>query len=171
MDISKVYNANVYIDGTNNLLGRAGEVTLPDIAVATEEHMALGMIGKVLLPTGLEAMEAKIKWSGFYADQLKTGADPFTAHKLQLRANVQTFGAAGLTAEKPLVILMTCRWKKSPLGVFGAQKATEYEEELTVTYVKVTLDGEELVEIDVLENVWKVGGKDIVAAYRKNLGG
>jgi P2 family phage contractile tail tube protein len=171
MRISKIFNGNVYVDGTSNLLGKASEITLPDIAVETDEHMALGMIGKVSLPTGLALMEAKIKWAGFYAEQLVNGANPFQAHKLQVRASVESYEAEGRVEETPLVVLMTCRWKKTPLGVIGAQAATEYEEELTVTYVKVTLGGKELIEVDVLENVWKVNGVDILAQYRKNIGG
>lgn len=171
MEISKLYNVNVYVDATNDLIGRAGELTLPEITAAQDEHQALGMIGKIMLPTGLEQLEGKIKWSGFYADAVKFGANPFVAHKVQVRGNVQTFGADGLQTEVPLVVLMTVKFKKHPLGVMAAQTQAETEQEFSCTYVKVTLDGQELVEIDVLENVWKVGGVDILAAYRKNLGG
>lgn len=171
MQVQKIYNVNVYIDGTNNLLGRASEMTLPEVTAAQDEHSALGMFGKIMLPTGLDPLEAKIKWNGFYADQQKFGANPFTAHKLQVRGNLQVFDATGLAAEQPFVAHLTCKFKKSPLGVYAPQASPEFEQELSVTYVKTILNGEELVEIDVLNNVWKVGGNDILAAYRKNLGG
>lgn len=171
MQISKIYNANCYIDGTNSLLGRAAEITLPDIAAETDEHKALGMIGSISFPTGLAAMEAKVKWNGFYPEVLTLGANPFTAHKLQLRASVESYEAGGRVAEKPLIVLMTARFKKTPLGTFGAMTSVEFEQELYATYIKATLDGVELVEIDVMENVWRVGGVDILAAYKKNLQG
>lgn len=171
MNVSKVFNANVYIDGTNNLIGRAKEVTLPEVAAVTEEHKALGMVGTLELVTGLAVLLTKIKWAGWYADQLTLGANPFVSHKLQVRASVETYGAGGRMGEVPLVVLLTCSWKKTPLGTFASGAGQEPEDELSTTYVKVTLDGKELVEIDVHENVWRVNGVDVLETYRKNLGG
>lgn len=171
MNVSKVFNANVYIDGTNSLLGRAKEVTLLDVVANTEEHKGLGMVGALELPNGLAAMVTKIKWAGWYPDQLTLGANPFKSHKLQLRASVEEYGAGGRVGEKALVVLLTVSWKKTPLGAFVSGAGQEPEDELTTTYVKVTLDGKELVEIDVHENVWRVNGVDVLETYRKNLGG
>lgn len=169
MDISKIYNSNVYLDGTNKLLGKAGEFTLPDIAAVTEEHKALGMIGKLELVMGLEKLEAKVKWTGFYPEHLD-GANPFAARKLQVRSNVQTFGPSGLLTELPLVTSLTATFKKIPLGVLGAGAGVELEDELSVSYIKQDLAGQELLEIDIHENIWRVRGKDILAAYRANIG-
>lgn len=170
MDIQKIFNANVYIDGTNNLVGRASEIVLPEISMATEEHKALGMIGTVVMPTGLEAMTSTIKWNGFYADALKLAGNPFAAHKLQVRASVEVYGAAGRVAEKPLVVTLVARFKKLPLGSLAPMASYESQHELTVTHLKVTLDREDLVEIDVMTNKWTVGGVDILAKYRAALG-
>lgn len=171
MRVSKIFNANIYVDGTNALLGRAKEITLPEVAVKTEEHVGLGMIGALELPTGLSVMTTKIKWAGWYADQLVLGANPFEAHKLQVRAPQESYEAGGRVAEVPLVANLTVRWKKTPLGVFAAQTGQEPEDELTTTYCRVVLGGRELVEIDVIENVWRVDGVDVLERYNKALGG
>lgn len=171
MNVSKVFNANVYIDGTNSLLGRASEITLPEVAVKKEEHVGLGMIGAIELPTGLGLLTTKIKWKGWYADQLTFGANPFVARKLQVRASQETYGPGGRLAEVPVLVQLTCRWTKTPLGVFAAQAGQEPEDELATTYVRVVLGGVELLEIDVLENVWRVNGEDVLANYNKALGG
>jgi hypothetical protein len=170
MEISKIYQSNIYLDGTNSLLGKASEVTLPDIVAVTDTHQALGMIGKVELPSGLDVLVTKIKWTSFWADRIAMGANPFKAHKLQVRANVETFGADGRTGEEALVALLTCRFKKSPLGVFAPQANPQFEDELATTYVKVTLGKRELLEVDVIENIWRANGVDILSAYRSNLG-
>lgn len=169
MDISKIYNSNVYLDGTNNLLGKASEITLPEIATVTEEHQALGMIGTLEFVMGLEKLEAKIKWNGFYPEHLD-GANPFAARKLQVRSNVQTFGPGGLLVELPLVTFLTCTFKKISLGVLGPQAATEFEDDLACSYVKQVLAGEELLEIDIHQNIWRVRGKDVLETYRANIG-
>lgn len=170
MQIRKIYNANVYLAGTNSLLGRAKEVALPELVVNMDAHRGLGQIGDIELPTGLAALVTKIKWAGWYPEQLEN-ANPFAATQLQVRANTQVFGAGGLEQEQALVVLLTVTWKKSPLGTISAGTAGEPEDELATTYVKVTLGGEELLELDVHANIWRVKGVDVLAQYRANLGG
>lgn len=45
IEINRITNANIYLDGTN-LLGRAEEVKLPDVSMIMQEHKALGMVGR-----------------------------------------------------------------------------------------------------------------------------
>jgi len=171
VDISQILNANVYIDGTNNLLGKASSITLPDVKALVEAHRGLGMIGTVEFPTGLDVLTTKIKWSGFYGDAIKLGGNPFKAHKLQVRASVERFSAGGREEEISLVCSLTCSWKTKPLGSFAAGAKQETEDELSTTYLKLTLGGKDVLEIDVHENVWKVDGVDVLETYKKNLGG
>ena len=102
---------------------------------------------------------------------IKLGCNPFTSHKLQVRASVETFGAGGREAEVPLICSLICSWKTTPLGALSAGAKQETEDELTTTYLKLTLDGKEVLEIDVHQNVWKVDGVDVLENYKKNLGG
>lgn len=171
MEISQILNANVYIDGTNNLLGRAASITLPDVKATIETHRGLGMIGSVEFPTGLEVLVTKIKWAGFYADAVKLGSNPFASHKLQARASVEAFGPGGRVSEESLVCSLICSWKTKPLGTFAPGTKQETEDELSTTYLKLTQNGKDLIEIDVHQNVWKVDGVDVLATYKKNLGG
>jgi hypothetical protein len=167
--ISKIMNANLYT-GAKDHLGRVAEAKLPEVAVKVIDHVGLGMIGTIQLPAGLEAMTMTLKWAGHYPEAAILGANPFKTQALQFRANHETYGADGRIAQKPLVIDVRGRWTKSQLGTLKPQEAAEYEDELTVDYVKVKLDGQELVEIDVLNNIWKVNGEDLLAEFRTNLG-
>jgi P2 family phage contractile tail tube protein len=45
------------------------------------------------------------------------------------------------------------------------------ESNLAVTYVKVEIDGQPVVEFDAIANIYKVDGIDILAQYRSNIGG
>ncbi|MFN4149235.1 MAG: phage major tail tube protein [Rhodocyclaceae bacterium] len=38
-------------------------------------------------------------------------------------------------------------------------------------YMKLTVDGQDVTEIDVLENIYKAGGVDLLAQYKANIGG
>jgi P2 family phage contractile tail tube protein len=46
----------------------------------------------------------------------------------------------------------------------------ELETDFAVYYCKLEIDGEAIVEIDVLANIYKVAGVDKLAKYRANLG-
>jgi hypothetical protein len=129
------------------------------------------MAGTLELPAGLGPLVATAKWSGFYADAVKLAANPFVARAFMIRANHKTFGAAGVEAEVPLVCQLTGTWKKLALGTLKPQEAAEYDDEIACSYLKLTLDGDELVEVDVYQNIWRVGGEDILAPFRQTLGG
>lgn len=170
MQISKITNANVYIDGSLNLLGKAKQITLPELTTTVETHKALGMIGNIEYPVGLDAMVTKISWHGFYPEALSS-ANPFASHKLQVKAPVQRFGAGGLEETVALTVFLTVAWKKSPIGVFGPSASSDTEDELMTTYCRVKLGSDVLVEVDAHENIWKIKGVDVLAEYRKALGG
>ena len=169
-EISKVYHANVYVDGTTSLLGQLSEVKLPDIALATSEHKGLGMFGTVELPSGIGALVMALKWSGFYADAKKLGANPFKSRRIQIRANHETYDEGGRIAEVALVITVAGSWKKAGGDTFKGQEASDTDDEVTCTYLKCELDGVELYEIDVINNIYKVDGEDLLENMRKNLG-
>ena len=65
IEINKLTNANVYMNGVN-LLGRAEEVQLPQIKHKMAEHKALGMVGSAEFFAGIDKMECKIKWNALY---------------------------------------------------------------------------------------------------------
>jgi P2 family phage contractile tail tube protein len=169
--INKVFNANVYLDGTNDLMGRAAEIKLPELAAKMAEHSAVGMVGTLELPTGLDKMSMTFKWAGFYPEVVKAQMNPFGAHKFQIRCNLETYDASGRAAQVPLVILVTASSKKAALGTVKAQESLNSDDEWSVTYIKVTSNGEELVEVDVYQNIWKVGGVDVLETYRANVSG
>lgn len=167
--VNRLTNANVYLNG-KSLLGRAEEVNLPDIKHMLSEHKALGMVGKVELWSGVDKLEAKIKWNSFYADVHKQFADPFKALNLQLRSSLEVYTAQGRTEQQPVVVFLTGQSKNFPTGNFKQHDNVELESNLTVTYVKVVVNGENIIEFDVLSNIFKVAGQDVMATYRQNLG-
>lgn len=169
-EINKIFNANVYLDGTLSLLGRAGEMTLPEMAVDTQSHKALGMFGELELPSGLKAMKCDIKWTGFYADHLRAAANPFNAHSLQVRGSLETWTSQGRTREVPVVWTMTAGWTTAKLGTLKPKEGAEFDDEMAVSYVKVAHDGQAVCEIDVFNNIWTVAGEDVLARWRANLG-
>ncbi|MEX3629041.1 MAG: phage major tail tube protein [Burkholderia sp.] len=170
IQINNVVNANIFVNG-NSLLGRAEEIQLPDLSIKEVEHKALGMVGTIVLPAGFDKLEGKIKWNSFYSDVWLAVCDPFTPVTLMCRSSVETFNSQGRQVQAPLVTQLTITIKKMPLGTFKPHDNAEFQSEFTGTYIKQQLNGKDIIELDVMANIFKVGGVDKLATYRANIGG
>ncbi|WP_294348487.1 phage major tail tube protein [Prosthecochloris sp.] len=170
IEIKRLTNANVYIDG-NSLLGKVDECKLPEVNVSMSEHKALGMQGKLEFPSGIDKMEATFKWNSLYPDVLTKIANPFKAAEMQVRGALATYGNAGRTDEVPVVVYLTGSFKKFPMGGFKQSDNVEAETAMSVTYCKMEIDGQVILEVDALANIYKIGEVDLLEAYKKAIGG
>lgn len=170
IEINRITNANIYLNG-NSLLGRAEEIKLPDISAIMAEHKALGMIGKIELPSGFDKLEGEIKWNSLYQEVARTVGNPFKAVQLQCRSSVESYAAQGRIREVALVTYLTVMFKKNPLGTFKQHDNAEFGSSFSATYIKQVIDGEEVLELDYMANIFRIGGEDMLADYRANIGG
>lgn len=168
-NVNRLTNANIYQNGAN-FLGMAEEITLPVIKSKMSEHKALGMNAAIELVSGMDKLEARIKWNSFYPDAMVMAANPFAAVQIQCRSSLEVYSAAGRLEEQPVVCYMTAQYKDFPLGNFKQSDNVELESTLNVTYVKLVINGREIVEVDTIANIYKVDGVDLLANYRANLG-
>ena len=169
IEINKLTNANIYMNG-NNLLGRAEEVNLPQIKHKMAEHKALGMVGSAEFFAGIDKLECKIKWNALYPNVLKECASPFNAVMIQVRASLETYNGTGRIEEVPAVAFLTGTFKEFPMGNIKPQDNAEYETQMSVTYAKLVVNRQDIFEIDVLQNIYKVGGIDMLANFKRNIG-
>ena len=170
IQLNRITNANIYVDG-NCLLGKAEEIKLPDITAMMSEHKALGMVGKIELPSGFEKMEGEIKWNSFYRDVWLKMNNAYSMVQLQVRSSVETYGAMGRMQQQPLVTFLSVMFKKNPMGTFKQNDNAEFSSSFACYYIKQQLAGEDMLELDVLANIYKVGGVDQLDIYRNNIGG
>lgn len=166
--VKKITDANVYLDGTS-FLGKASEVNLPDLKFKMTSHNALGMFGAIELASGLEAMTATIKMNGLYKEFQKILSDPFTSRILMVYSNQETWTGAGRTAQEQVVLTLVGTPKGAPLGTFKQHEAVDATGEFSITAAKLEIAGETVFEVDVLNNIFKVDGNDLLADYRANL--
>lgn len=169
IEINKLTNANVYLNGVN-LLGRAEEVQLPQIKHKMAEHKALGMVGSAEFFAGIDKMECKIKWNALYPAVLTQCSNPFNAAMIQVRASLETYNGTGRISEVPATAFIIGTFKEFPLGNIKPQENAEYETTMAVTYAKLIVDKMEVFEIDVLQNIYKVGMVDVLTKFKKNIG-
>lgn len=167
--VNRLTNANVYLNG-NNMAGKASEIDLPVVAQRMAEHNALGMSALMELPAGFDKMEARIKWNSFYPDAFGEMADPFKVHAIQCRSSLENYTSAGRTAETPYVVFMRGTFKSVPPGQFKQHENVEMESTVNVLYIRVEANGQTIMELDALANIYKVNGVDLLSTYRANLG-
>lgn len=169
LKINKLTNANLYLNG-NSLIGRVAEFDIPKPEYTQQEHTALGLFGKMQFASGMEILEARLKWTSYYPDGNGQLANPFSSVNLQLRGSLETHESAGRTAQVPYACFMVCTPKSTDLGKFKPNADAEFEQEFTVSYIKLEVDGVAVYEVDVLANIFKINGEDVLATYRANLG-
>ena len=169
LTVNRLTNANIYVGGSS-WLGKAEEIMLPDISHKMAEHKGLGMVGTIELPSGIDKMEMSIKWNSFYPEVLTASSSSSDLADIQVRANLETYTNGGLTGEKSVVVYLKGAFKNIPVGTFKQHDNVELTSKLTVCYVKMEIDGASLYEVDVMNNIYIVGGVDKLDNYRKNLG-
>src|SRR5579872_239873 len=104
--VNRLTNANIYIDAFG-MLGRAEQVDIPRPKHVMSEHKGLGMAGKGDFWAGVDKLEAKIKWASIYPEVEVLIGTPFLVHLFQVRGSINTFTSLGLTAQTPVIYLMT----------------------------------------------------------------
>lgn len=167
--ISKLYNANVYLDGTS-YAGLAEEVTLPDLKPKVSEHKALSNIGSFELPTGLDKMGMKIKWNTVNGAVMANSADFYNARDIMIRSSIDVWENGSKVGTQSVTAFLRGLSKTLPAVGFKHQDNPEVETEFSVTGYKLEIDGAVVFDVDYFANVYIVDGVDMLADYRANLG-
>lgn len=159
-------NMNLFVDG-RGYAGRVDEVQPPKLTLKTEEHRAGGMDLPVEVELGMEKLEATLTISDhdpeiFKLFGLLDGRDV----QITLREAYQRQGEAAV----PVVIQMRGGWKEIDPGSDKPGDKSTLKVQLALSYYKMTMDGEELVEIDAKNLIRQIGGEDQLASVRAALG-
>ncbi len=169
VEVNRITNAGIYADG-DSYIGKVEEITLPMIKPTMSEHKSLGMNSKIELTSGIDKLEGKIKFNSNYPGVKKKFANFYNFIQLQVRYMVETYSSTGRTVTKGVVFL-TIQSKGVHGGVFKQHDNVENESDFNILYMKEIIDGQEIYEIDTFNNIYKVGGVDILKDYRDAIGG
>jgi P2 family phage contractile tail tube protein len=165
--INRITNANAYLDGTT-LIGRLEEIELPSIKFTTDDVKNLGLFATIEMTSGLDKMEAKLKWNAVYGDNFKAES-PLKSVSLTIKSNMKSQGAAGVLKNIPVTVTISGVFKEIPLGTLkGQEKIDGLQHVMTVYYVKLEEDGKQIYEVDVFNNIIKFGSEDILNEFRLN---
>ena len=159
----------VYEDATEYI--GISEVTLPEISNITEEISGAGIGGKIesVILGAIEAMSLTLNFRTVTNNAIKLH-EP-RQHNIDLRAAQQQKDTVKGTTEVVSVkhILVVTPKKLNP-GKVATAAAAEVSGEYAVSYYATYIDGKKKLEIDPLNYIYYVNGKDYLADVRKALG-
>ncbi|WP_199098971.1 phage major tail tube protein [Dyella sp. ASV21] len=160
-------NFDVFQDG-KSWLGQVSSLTLPKLARKMEEFRAGGMDSAIKLDTGGEAMQMTINAAGYLRDAIrKFGTTRVDGVQLRFAGAYQSESSGDYDSVE---IVTRGRYSEIDRGDAKPAQATEHKFQFEVAYYKESVNGQELIEIDVLNNIFRVDGVDLLAAQRAAMG-
>lgn len=158
---------NVYKNG-KQLIGVAGELTLPEVANLMDSMEGAGTGGNMDIPViGLiDELEMEIPFMSICQDTFSI-MDPTESADLTLNGAIQ--GAdpgTGKVAYQNISISVRGVVKKFTPGTMKAGSKMNSSLTLGLSYYKIVVNGKTQLEIDRYNGVYKVNGKDIMKEVR-----
>ncbi|HIA1568217.1 TPA: phage major tail tube protein [Salmonella enterica] len=165
----RLINFTVYGEGSR-IIGIA-DAKLPSIEMMTETVSGAGIAGEIETGTlgHFKSMSVSLKWRTLTAD----GTNLFlsSSHQVDFRGSQQVYDAGtGKYKTVPICASMKLNPKKLDLGSLQVSKATDTENEFEVLYLKLFINGKEVLEIDKLNYICIFNGEDILQTVRDDLG-
>ena len=162
----KINDANAYLAGTR-MIGVAASVDLPEVNMKTGTVEGFGVGGEIDSPTigQWESFEQEVQFNTLYSSAVDM-LNPLTVVNLTFRAAQQVYDKTGGYDFKGLRVVEMGRVKKFKPGKIEKSEGMEATVTLELTYIMIEVDGEQLIEIDKLNGVYKVKGVDMLAKVR-----
>ena len=162
-------NFAVY-EGANEFLGMA-EVALPEFTTLAEEIQGAGIAGSFNGPYvgHLEAMSLELNFRSVTKSAIRL-MEP-VSHQIEMRAAQQKWNNISGRMEQEAVkhVAVVTPIKYAP-GKLAPASPTESSGEYSVSYYALFIDGEKLIEIDIINFIYFVNGVDYLEDVRKALG-
>jgi P2 family phage contractile tail tube protein len=149
--------------------GKVQKVTLPKLTRKMEEYQAGGLDAPIEIDMGMEKIIIDELILAEMVDDVITsfGTSKIDGVSVRLTGSIK---AEDQEEEIPVKVTMQGRWSEIDMGSFESGKPGEMKLKAALVYYKLEKDGKELIEIDLLNGVSKVNGKDLLAKRRANLG-
>lgn len=165
----KLKNLNLFNDG-NSYLGLVKSLTLPSLGRKMEGYRGGGMNGPVKADLGMSDDGIQFEWKTGGLDLISLrqfGAVNASSVALRFSGPYQQDDTGEISNVEVVV-----RGRHETIEMGDAQPGEDTEHSMTTTcsYYKLTVDGEEIIEIDLLNFVEKVNGVDMLEKHRTAMG-
>lgn len=163
---TKINRYNVYNEA-EKLIGAGDEVSLPDFEAMSETLSGAGILGEIDDPAVGHFSKMEITIPFRVLDEESTQMlDTTKAVRITLRGAQQTLSPEGDIAFRNMRVVTRGRPTKLSAGKLKSANPMDTSVTLSLLYILIEVDGKPLVELDKLNQVFKVNGKDILAKVR-----
>lgn len=160
----KIKNFNAFVDG-RSYLGRATEAKLPQPKIQTEAHRGSGMDAPVGIDMGMEGMTAELTLAEWDVNVLKLlGA----TNRLVLRPVAESSTDTGVT--DTIIATIGGLFTGTEFGDLKPGTDVPLKIMVDVRYYRLTVNGVEIHEIDIVNGKRVIGGVDQLAGIRRAMG-
>lgn len=157
---------NFLVDGVKHL-GEINEVTQPKLAMKVEEYRTGGQIAPVDINLGLEKLEAEFKMGGYMVEQIRRFGGKIDGLQLRFMGAYEQDDSGDVTSVE---LVMRGRFSEIDPGNSKVGDDTEMNFKVPLTYYKLIVNGQDVVEIDALNTIFIVDGVDRLAEHRAAIG-
>jgi P2 family phage contractile tail tube protein len=165
----KLKNMNLFNDG-NSYLAVAKSVTLPALGRKMESYRGGGMNGPVKADLGFSDDGIKVEWKTGGLDLISLRQFGTVKASGVLLRFAGTFQQDDTEEMSAVEVVVRGRHETIEMGDAKPGEDTEHSMNTTCSYYKLIVDGEVIIEIDLLNFVEMVDGVDMLEAQRKALG-
>ena len=166
----KLVNFRVYKEGGSEVIGIA-TVDLPEINGMTEDVSGAGIAGQLSTPTlgHFESMKLALNFRTLTTDMIVLAQQKGQA--IECRGSIQVYDPA-TSSYKTVGVRVVGRGVPITFkpGKLEPTKMMDASLEIELHYFKLAMAGVELVEIDKYNFICKMGGDDILATVRQDMG-
>lgn len=158
---------NLFQDGVG-YKGEVTEVILPKLAIKGEDYRAGGMIGDVFIDLGVQKLEMEVKFGGLMTEMIELfGMATIDGVALRYAGSYQREDSGEIES-----VEVVCRGRYAEIdnGTSKTGDDTTETYKAALTYYKLILGGKEIIEIDFINDIFMVNGKDRLAEHRKAIG-
>lgn len=160
-------NFNVFNEG-KSFMGIVEELKLPKLSRKMEDFRGGGMDGPVELDMGQEKLEIEQICGGFVVDAYSQyGCTKVAGIMLRFAGAYQREDTGDVLAVE---IVVRGRHKEIDGGDAKSGDKGKTSIKSVLSYYKLTVDGKEIIEIDLLGMIFKVNGVDMLEKQRKAIG-
>lgn len=160
-------NFALFVDG-ESYVGQITEVNLPKLSRKTEAYRAGGMNGPVDVALGMEGLELKWTAAGYIKSMLTQWGNTSTGGVLlRFAGALQAADSTGVTS---LEVTVRGFHKEMDPGKAEAGGKTEIQVVSSLSYYKLELNKQPIIEIDFVNMIEIVNGVDLMAGIKEAIG-
>ncbi|SDR19910.1 hypothetical protein SAMN05443026_3240 [Burkholderia orbicola] len=163
----KLKGFNLFQNG-ENFVGQVAEVTLPKLTRKMEDWQGGGMGGPIKVDFGNEAIQMEWTAGGFMKSVLQQYG--ITQHDGVLLRFAGGYQAEDSTSVDAIEIVIKGRHSEIDPGTAKSKEDTAFKVTTVASYYKLSINGEDIIEIDFVNMIERINGSDLLATLRTAIG-